>query len=409
MYNISTIITEFLPLIGWALSDDPSETMNPMGDLLTASSGTKYNDVHPLLTIDNLRKIAPIFEDHTYGTYSALTSYSKDKMVKSGSDYYVSLTNANLGNALNNTTYWRQTNPFNEWLRNKTIGGITKVLSDWIAMKGKLRTAHNLLKREQVLDIPGYQVEDFSSKDYIGWRLVPLPFPDVVLKIKRLSIHMSNSENCSVKIYKNGVYQESVSFTGTGTSAPIWKAVDITIETGNVYYVVVDRSALTTAAPINGIANMVKPWLYNRFPGIYPFAEVSAFEHDGPGEDGWDDVSGIITNQNNYGFNMVLTATCDYTNFLVDQKDLFVPAIRLSTGMSLLREIAYNPNARINRKESNVDDLRILFEIDGDTLGRAGSLKKEYDAILNLISFDDKQFSSHCLPCRRSGMRIKSM
>lgn len=415
MYNVSTIQSEFITLVRWDISEDQSETMNPMGDLLTGSTGLVFNDVHPLLSINNLRKVANVYEDYTYGNYSAVTEYDKGWIVKSGSDYYVSLYDDNLNKSLtlpdvNGVYWWRQTNPFNEWLRKQTLSGIIKTINDLILLKGKMRTTHNLIKRGQVLDIPGYSLEDVgTTKDWIGWVVVPIPIPDVVLTINRLCLHLRGSENCDVKVFRNGEELETISFLGDGTNDPIWKTVNIQMTYGNVYTIAYDKTQLATAVPINGIYNMDKPWGYNRFPRVLPFAEVGAFEHDGPGNSGWEDVTNIKTNQNNFGLNMILSAHCDYTNFLVDQKNLIAPAIKHCVGMSLLRFMTYNPNARINRIENSIDDVRVLFEIDGDTLGRAGSLKKEYEQQLNLIAFDDKKFSEYCLPCRKSGIRIKTM
>jgi hypothetical protein len=104
----------------------------------------------------------------------------------------------------------------------------------------------------------------------------------------------------------------------------------------------------------------------------------------------------------------MLSAKCDYTDLIVDQKELFVDAFAKAVAINGLRWMAMNPNARINRNKANIDPARILYEIEGDAIGRNGGLKKDYDVSLKGITFDNKKFSEHCLPCKKSGLRALS-
>ena len=106
--------------------------------------------------------------------------------------------------------------------------------------------------------------------------------------------------------------------------------------------------------------------------------------------------------------NMTISAKCDYTDLVVDHKELFTDSFAKACTIGALRWMAMNPNARINRNEANIDPIRILYEIEGDAIGRNGGLKKDYDVALKGITFDDRKFSEHCLPCKRSGIRAKS-
>lgn len=410
MYNVLTVQEAFAGLVGWRKHPNPAETLNPMGDMLTSSAGVYFQDQHALLTNENLINTFDVFGDYTYSAWASGTTYSKGDMVKVSTTYYVSIVDDNTNNAVSLTTHWRVTTPFNEQLRQITMAGAAKVINDWFNLKTEFRSSKNLLKKSLVLAIPGYKGAEFTSKNYIGWRIVPTPSQDAILTIDRLCLDLNGSEDCVVGLYKNGssTPDQTTTFVGDGTDGPIWKQVNWELEKGNRYYLAYDRTTIGAAEPVNGIANAYKDWSFNRFPGTLPYAEVSAFEHDGPGQAGWNDVTDIQRCDNNYGLNVMLSAKCDYTELIVDQKELFVDAFAKAVAINAMRWMAMNPNARINRNKANIDPVRVLYEIEGDAIGRNGGMKKDYDVALKGITFDNKKFSEHCLPCKKSGLRALS-
>ena len=407
MFNITTVQDSFLGGVGWRKHPNPAETLNPMGDMLESSSGIYFNDQHPLLTIENFKNIFDIFSDYTYSAWSALSTYSKGDIITSGGNYYVSVVDSNLNNAVGLPLFWRLTTPFNEELRRITIAGAAKTINDVLQLKNELRTSKNLLKRSQVLAIPGYKGVEFTSEDWVGWRMVPTPAQDVILTIDRIGLYLIDAVDCTISLYKNGsaTAERTTTILGDGTTDLAWKEVNWQLERGNAYYLAYNRSA-SGITPVNGIYNMTKSWPNRRFVGTLPFAEVSGFEHAGPGQEGWSDVTDIQVNDNNFGLNLMLSARCDYTELFVDQKSLFYGAWAKAVAIGALRTMAFNANARINRNESNIDVSRILYEIEGDAIGRNGGLKKDYDAAIKLVTLDDRKLSEHCLPCKRSGVRI---
>ncbi len=402
MYNIVTIQEAFAGRHGWRKHPNPAETRNPMGDMLPSASGRYFQDEHALLTNENLINTFDIFGDFTYAAWSNATTYSKGDMIYTGSAYYVSIVDSNLNHVVTDVLYWRLTTPFNEQLRQITMAGAAKVINDWFNLKTTLRSSKSLLKKSLVLAIPGYKGTTFTSANYVGWRVVPTPSQDVILTIDRLCLHVEESTTVTVGLYKDGstTPEQTTIFTTDGT--PTWKQVNWELERGSYYYVAYDRTSLE---PINGIANAYRDWTYNRFPGTLPYAEVSAFEY---ANTSWGDITDSQRCDNNYGLNMMISAKCDYTDLVVDHIDLFDDSFAKATTIGALRWMAMNPNARINRNEANIDPIRILYEIEGDAIGRNGGLKKDYDVALKGITFDDRKFSEHCLPCKRSGIRAKS-
>ncbi len=406
MFNAQTIEDTFIPMVGVRKNDDPQAANNPMGDLLTASSGLYLNDIHSLLTTNNLSSISPKFDTFTYTAWSALTTYAKGDIATSSGSYYVSLQNSNLNQAVGDlTAYWRKTNPFNEWLRSRMSSAWLEFLHDWFNMKFENQTARNLIADDQVLNFPGNKSEAIGDTDrYLGWMIVPYPRMGVTIKIDRICMTMLSSENLTVRLYKNGIATgDVVNFTGTGHPHPLWKQAGWTLERGNYYYVAYDRNTLSAATPVNGLVNVVKNWPDNYFPGRHRrFAEVCAFQTD----DLTSDLTDERTNTNNFGLNLTMSARCDYTEFIVDQKDLFVHAGRMKLGIAFLSELMSNPNARINGDQLNAEQkAEIYFAINGSPKEKtATGLVADFRRALNSISFDMPGLQHECLPCTQSGV-----
>lgn len=411
MFNATTVQDELVTLIGWRKDKNPEATHNPLGDLLTASSGLFYNDAHRLLTPDNLSAVFADFARFNYPTFSLLTTYAKGTIVKNGSQYYISLVDANLNHALNLSTYWRETTPTNEQLREITTSGITLGLNQWLDRKWKLKTAASLLSRKNVLSLPGYKAEEIgTTKRYLGWRLCPTPkYPDIINTIDQVCIHMKESQTVTVSLYRNGSSTpiQNLIFTGAATPDPIWMDAGWELEPGSFYYLAYDRQALTgNAIPYNDIQNMDKSsFTYNRFPGTLPFMEVSAFEHDGPGQTGWGDVTDIQTNDNNFGLNLSISSRCDYTNLIVEQKDIFKLVIFYAVAIEAVKFLIYNPAARVTKQKLNIPDSQLLFEIQGnpDAKRKTGLEKSLWDAIDN-STLDQRKLCRYCLPARKSSI-----
>lgn len=410
MFNANTVKSELISLIGWKKSNNPSQSDNPMGDLLTASSGQYYNDHHPLLTVENLKSIADTFSNYTYPAHDSEATYDLGDVVTDSGKYYASVVNSNTGNAVSSEAHWRETNPFNEWLRVRTQAGIIETINDWIALKFERKTAANLLSRAQVVNPPGTKALPVGdTKRYVCWSVVPSPLLDIILTIDRASIQMVNSEETIIYFFKNGsdTPTDQITIDGDATNAVQWIETGWELERGNFYYIAVDRDSID-AEPINALAGMDVTGTYNRFPGTLPYAEVAAFEHDGPGNDGWSDVQNILTNRNNYGLNLQISARCDYTNFIIDQSRLFINAFCKRVAMNMLRELAYNATAKINRAELNVPREALWIEIDGPPYpgGHHAGIKKQYLDALKAITFDSRSLSKDCLPCKTSKLQI---
>src|SRR5574344_1863461 len=114
MVRIQEIQEGLLHLIGWRQSYDANDDV--ISEVLTQSeSGLYYQDVHPLLTLQNLQCIAPDFSNISYPVHSTEETYTKGVVVKADGKHYKSKKAVPENILTTDTEYWIETNPFSEW------------------------------------------------------------------------------------------------------------------------------------------------------------------------------------------------------------------------------------------------------------------------------------------------------
>ena len=65
MYRAEVIKEKFLNLFGWRQHHNPVE-YTIKEELTKSETGQYFQDMHPLLTLDNIRSIAPEFDNENY-------------------------------------------------------------------------------------------------------------------------------------------------------------------------------------------------------------------------------------------------------------------------------------------------------------------------------------------------------
>ena len=374
MYNASTIKTELIGLLGWRQNEDSSGTQ--LTSLTTSSSGQYYNDIHPLLTIDNLLSIAPEYSRLHSGDQSA------------------------------------ENTAFTNWLQQKTEAGIIQAIQTWINRKFEVKTAKNLLERNVLFDTSGrIQGKDVNNSLVVGLEIIPPKTRSVQTKIESIGIQLDTNQSVTVNLFhsQSNVAVQTQAITYSGSGGLQWQTVDWTLDGTGTYFVAYDQSAITGQS-VNGAPNYT---YHDRGLTKFPtgkFYQATAFTNSGSFASMWDTSSNSYTTSTNYGLNLKLNVQCDYTSFITEQKTLFQDVVGLQVAINLIREMVYNPNSRINRNQSNVSKNEVLFELEGDTQGpRPGGVMDRLNKSIDTITFDDSQIDRYCSPCRRRAVKYKSV
>lgn len=373
MYNATTIKAQLSGLVGWRQNADAAGWQ--LTALTTSSSGLWFNGVHPMLSFDNLVSIAPRFQDID-PTQSAINT------------------------------------KFTAWLTQKTEDGIVKVVEDWLSDKLELLTAGALLENDDAFKATGNLAAlQAKAGKLVGLEIIPVRSKNVINAITRIGIQFNTNQTVRVYLFKSGqvveVSHQDIVYTGAG--AVQWQTVSWELAGEGAYYIAYDEDAITGQA-INGVYDFNYLSAGSLTAPSNRFAKVTAFAADTTPAALWDLTGNQYSLDTNYGLNLTSSVRCDYTDFIAKQKEFFKTAVALRVGIDILREIAFNPESRVNRNVENVTRGQILYEIDGDSQGRNDfSLMSQYKKALSSIRFDTTGIDPVCLPCRRRGVRFATI
>lgn len=133
MVRANDIQEKLLHLIGWEQNYDTSDLK--ISDALTVSeSGLYFQQIHPLLTLQNMSCIAPDFKNITFPEYNSEKEYSKGNVVDYQGTQYKALQKAQGKQPDIESEYWVETNLFLNGSRAKQKQAFKRLLLD-TAMK----------------------------------------------------------------------------------------------------------------------------------------------------------------------------------------------------------------------------------------------------------------------------------
>lgn len=389
MHNIATILPVYKNLIGFRQYHDPDK-MELDNDLLASNSGLFFEDVHPLLTLDNMLAVSPTDDNDTN---------------------YVG---------------------FSDWLIKRRNTAISQMLSDFHAKRMSEARGRNLIEQKPLFSGAGRIADTIDETDFIvGYELTPLRADGITLKINKLGLQFNDVGTFDVYLFHSSrqTYYKKISVTVDVANQVKWIALtgsdaltlpyESEVDYGGSWYLVYRQSDTGNARAIN----KVKDWrfepcgscnqqdlltwrMWSKHLVIQPFrVEDKDLENDGI----WDVEDMTYTYDRNYGLNLQISLVCDATNIFTNNVELFTQALGYKFAINMLREYAYNPEFNISRLTANVSRETILYELDGDSASfKKSGLVYNYNRELDNISIDFNSISHACYGTKRKGIRIGS-
>ena len=436
MVRIQEIQEGLLHLIGWRQSYDTND--GAISEALTQSeSGLYYQDVHPLLTLQNLQSIAPDFSNISYPVHSTEKTYAKGVVVVADGTYYKSLKDVPENIQITDTKYWIETNPFSEWLETKTKACITKAISCYVNEKVAKGTYKTLCEKKTLFDGTGRIYDTIKNKNnLVGFEIVPIRAKGVTTKINRIGLQFSEPGDYTILVMHSSLmepfYQET--FTKRTGNSMEWftPSQDLylpyetdEIDAGGSWYICYVQSQLPTGSqairksrdwskgPCNECSrHEYETWrIWSKYLEVHPFY---VNEEIVPVVDEqiqlWDVENNIYDYSTNYGLNLDISVACDMTDFIIDQKMMFTDYLGKSLAIDFLREFAYNPNVRTNRHSINASRPDILYEIDGDSSSmKKSGLSYQLELASKAIQVSTEGIDRVCLPCVNHGIKYRAV
>ena len=435
MIRIKDLNEQLLHLVGWQQSYDTSEVK--LSDNLTQSeSGMYFQQVHPLLTLPNLMSIAPDFKNTNFPEHDANSSYKEGVVVTLEDKYYKSIKDVPVNTEITNDEFWIETNLFSEWLEDKTKASIIKLINKFINMKLADKASKSLIENKTLFDGTGRLTNLATNRNrFVGFEVDTVRSKGVTVKINKIGLQFTRPGKYKVYILHSScdtpVY--SFEFEKLKSNSIEWfkPKEDILlpyesqeIDAGGSWYIgylqsdlpensqAINRDRDWSTQPCKGCSRQeFLAWqAWSKYIEVHPFY---IDENQLLGEDEqmyFDPEIMNFTYDANYGINLDVSVYCDLTDFIIKQKQLFQDVIAKQVAVDFLREFAYNPNVRTNRRSINASRTDILYELDGDSSSMKHSgLNYELDLALKALNFSTQGLDRICLPCVNHGLKYRTV
>lgn len=435
MVRANDIQEKLLRLIGWEQNYDTSDLK--ISDALTVSeSGLYFQQIHPLLTLQNMSCIAPDFNNITFPEYNSEKEYSKGNVVDYQGTQYKALQKAQGKQPDIESEYWVETNLFSEWLESKTKASIQKAIARYCNEKTVEETNKPLCESRTLFDGTGRLVDTVKNKkNLVGFEIIPVRAKGVTTKINKICLQftkageytlylMHSSMDAPVKIIKlNKIRDNSAEwFTVDDLYLPYQSEYN---DAGGSWYLCYFQSELPEGSqairkdkdwskePCGSCSRReLITWMaWSKYLEIHPFfVNEELINTEDESLHLWDVENNQYTYDNNYGLNLEVTVSCDITDFIVEQRMMFQDVIAKQVAVDMLREFAYNSNVRTNRHSINASRLDILYEVDGDSSSmKKSGLSYQLDMAFKAIKLSTSGIDRVCLPCRNNGIKYRTV
>ena len=427
MIRIADIQDKMLHLVGWKQSYDLSDIMLS-SNLTQTESGMYFQQIHPLLTLDNLRSIAPDFQNFNWQVHDANKAYKSGEVVQVDDSLYKALQDVPVETDILDSEYWTETNPFSEWLEEKTKASIVKLINKFINMKLADKATKSLIENKILFDGTGRLTNKIENRNrLVGFEIDTVRSKGVTVKIDKIGLQMTKPGSYTLYIFHSSnpepIY--TLTFEKTKANSLEWfkPKEDILLpyesantDAGGSWYLVYKQSELPENAqaiykdrdwstgPCKACSRseFLAYQAWSRYIEVHPFY-ISEDEE-------FDPEIMNFTYDKNYGINLEVSAYCDLTDFIIKQRAMFQDVLSKQVAIDFLREFAYNPNVRTNRHSINASKLDILTELDGDSNSmRQSGLSYELDIALKALSISTQGLDRVCLPCVNNGIKYRSI
>lgn len=430
MLRLSEITAALKTLIGWRQSYDPARQIE---DSLTRSdTGMYYQDAHPMLTLDNIEAVMPDNYSARYPLFDTSKEYASGDIVRNGDKvFYADDPVAGMPPAATNSG-WHVYNPLTDYLQETTEAGIARLMQKYSTTKRVMQESSALVRQEALVLSPNRAKNAIApTNKLVGFTFKIVRSQGVSVKIPKIGLQMTGATG-TVKLYLFHTSQfepiKTFEVEIDGSQAGfVWISPEDLYLTqpykgtglNGEYYICYNQSDLPEymrAVNSNrdwerrpcGTCNQGNPHLWDTLEKIVKVRPFQAIiDDDFADNPTLPDTDGMSCEPTfSYGFNFVVEAGCDLTDFIINQKSAFANALQLEVASDMLRRIALNPSVRVNRNQLNATRDEVLYEIDGDTQGtRATGLNAALKAAYKAIEIDTQGIDRICLSCNNRGVR----
>lgn len=384
MYRADTIKTKFINLLGWRHHHSPVE-FTIKDELTKSETGQYYQDFHPLLTLDNIRSVAPEFDE--------------------GND------------------------SFSDWLKIKTEASILKAVETFYSTKLADKTIRNILESKVLFDGAGRLTDVVrNTNSLVGFEIIPVRADGATLKIEKVGLQFNQNGKFTLYLFHSSSPEpiKTIEVDYTKNGGIQWIEAELYLpyisestDAGGSWFLFYNQTELPdgmmaieknrdwSKEPCRSCSSSeYASWqAWSRYLEVHPFKTPAPVEMKM-----WDIEDNLYTYTTNYGLNLKVTMECDLTDIIVEQRRSFQNVIGLQVAADMIREFAYNPNFRINRMQQNFSRNELLYELDGDSQGyKKSGILYRLDKAMEALMIDTTGINRVCMPCKSNGIRYRTI
>jgi hypothetical protein len=428
MYRPEIITQNLLHLLGWRQNYNTADFA--IADTLTQSeSGQYFQDIHPLLTLDNVKAIAPDFESISLSAWVEATQYRKgDRRSDNNVDYRAKVDN--IGKVPETSpNEWELFDPFNEWLENKTKASILNAVQTFFSDKMIETTAKSILENKILFDGSGRLTDLVPNLNrLVGFEITPIRSKGITLKIERIGTQFTGTGEMKLYLFHSSSSEpvKEITITRTKDGAMEWSLqndlilpyVSDSIDAGGSWFLCYDQREIGAMQAIFKSRDWSKTpcdtcnreehqsWsIWSKYLEVHPFRTTV----ENPG-DMLEIDKNVYTYDSNYGLNLQITMECDLTDIITEQRKAFQNVIGLQVASDFIREMAYNPQYRINRTQQNFTRMELLYELDGDSQSpKKSGINYKLNRAMQALKMDTTGINRVCMPCKSEGLRYRTI
>jgi len=387
-------------------------------DLKESESGIYVNDIHSLITIENIYNCIVntgtiVLPTEWYNTID----YKAGQRVLSGENVYLAVQD-NTNEAVTDDAYWRDMgNPMSMYLQDKMNQSAVKVANAIYIQKNLNQQAKSILPETMLYGGNGNIKNVITGQNrFVGFR-IKLKDMDLGMYLSKIGLQFNavltdfpiylynSSQSAPVKIW-NVSTTSAFSFQWANLTKQVMSFLSDTTNVGTDFYLGYYESDLAGKMAINneytfttnlcGPCNPVnfslrKEW--GAYIDITPFQVVA----DNLNQDRslWNVTTNGYTDGTNFGLNLLASVYCDTTDFFCRNKHGLSNAIAFQTAVSIIQDMAYS--ARDNQQMLKLQQMAnfALGNQENKTIGLNDQMTKQ----IMQLDFNYAGSNPKCLPC----------
>lgn len=437
MLRITDIQSAMAHLVGWEQASGSTQRIQE--SLTESESGLTYQQVHDMLTLDNIRAVLP--KESAPDAWDSTKTYRKGETCTYNETAFIAVqdnTNQQPGTDFSGDYnedygdgYWRPYDQMSEFLRKQTADGVARMANRLVTEKSLNGASKQLFERKTIFDVPGRIANRVPlTHSLVGYKITPLRGTGVTAQIHRIGLQMTGATG-KVKLYlfhsSRSTPLRTIEIRILDAKGYQWQSVDDLYlpytgsenrNDGGSWFLLYNEDALPSgmqavnlgrdwsSAPTCGGCNKGDIELWNRlmrYAKIMParFPIPTNFESN----PSLPDLSTLVTpSSTSYGLNLDMSIGCDISYFLTSQRAICASALQKEVAVSVLRRILHNPSVNVNRNQMNA---ALQMDLEGSTMLKSNGIVKDLDKAYKALDLDTQGMDSACLACRKNGIRLK--